>query len=379
MKKYKILIIFLMFTSIVLGDWVKLGIRSDISGSLYIDSRKVKDISAGEIYSTRYQSGRYFLTLKNSEAIYQKEIDLDDTTEVFYKITKEDLFKRLVPEKPKVIVVEKIVEKIVEKPVEKVESEKAFITRENFEDSVLKRMNSGEAYNIFINMKKYFIEEDPSTTNEIILVAEDGKKLRIDAYSIRDSIQNGKYPNDYGVIALEYSLNLKDDFYRDLKEFYSSFGKNSFEDVNFEEFRQINSSDMYVIFAKNKRVEKNKMVDKIVLINHIEYREAEKYLKPLSNFEDINPKFNLLDSSDQILLSSDLKRFNRKKVNIKSIYSADGLSYNQNLSSISEELYSYRKNIALLENDGLVRERVYIVLPKEQVEAIQKIRMRSIF
>ncbi|MGL5901827.1 MAG: hypothetical protein ACRCZO_04015 [Cetobacterium sp.] len=94
MKKYKILIIFLMFTSIVLGDWVKLGIRSDISGSLYIDSRKVKDISAGEIYSTRYQSGRYFLTLKNSEAIYQKEIDLDDTTEVFYKITSEDLFKK---------------------------------------------------------------------------------------------------------------------------------------------------------------------------------------------------------------------------------------------------------------------------------------------
>ncbi|MGL5901828.1 MAG: hypothetical protein ACRCZO_04020 [Cetobacterium sp.] len=253
------------------------------------------------------------------------------------------------------------------------------ITRENFEESVLKRMNSGEAYDIFINMKKYFIEEDPSTTNEIILVAEDGKKSRIDAYLIRDSIQNGKYPNDYGVIALEYSLNLKDDFYRDLKEFYSSFGKNSFEDVNFEEFNERNREDKYVIFAKNKRVEKNKMVDKIVLINYIEYREAEKYLKPLSKFEDIDPKFNLLDSSDQILLSSDLKRFNRKKVNIKSIYSADGLSYNQNLSSISEELHSYRKNIAFLENDGLVRERVYIVLPKEQVEAIQKIRMRSIF
>ncbi|MGL4989321.1 MAG: hypothetical protein ACRC5F_08805, partial [Cetobacterium sp.] len=158
-----------------------------------------------------------------------------------------------------------------------------------------------------------------------------------------------------------------------------SFGKNSFEDVNFEEFNERSREDMYVIFAKNKRVEKNKMVDKIVLINYIEYREAEKYLKPLSKFEDIDPKFNLLDSSDQILLSSDLKRFNRKKVNIKSIYSADGLSYNQNLSSISEELHSYRKNIAFLENDGLVRERVYIVLPKEQVESIQKIRMRSIF
>lgn len=392
MTKLKTLLLFLIMTVILSAQWIKLGIRSEISGTLYIDNRKIKDISVGEIYNGRYKNGRYILTLRNSEAIYQKEIELDSTTEVFYKITRADLLKMLVPEKPRVVIVEKIVEKpviverekviekVVEKPVvieEKVEKKIEGVTFENFDETVLERLENGTAYDIDLKMEKYSILEDEKTKNYLYLVDSENKKYRVDAYDLRRSMKTTDYPSDYAVISLEYSLNFKSDFYQNLKVFYSSLGRKKTEDVNIQELRNTNYESNYIIFANNKRVMKSKVVDDIVEVNHIELRSAKKYIDAIAKFEDIRPKFDLLDSQGKVLINSNLERYKSEIVNAD--YNGRDLSYKTNMSGIYRNNSYSNKTLAILQNYGVVRNRVLIVLPTKDVEKIQKIRVRSIF
>lgn len=393
MNGVKILIVFLLLTNSIFSQWIRLQIRTEIPGSLYIDNRKIKDISVGEIYKGRYKNGNYILSLKNSEAIYQKEIQLSEKTEVFYKITEKDLLKRLVPEKPKVIVVEKIVEKekikivekVVEKPVEKIvekviekslEKPSLEITKNNFEQSVVEKIRNGTAYDVYISMIKFEVIEDEKTKNYIYLKDKDGKSIKIDSYIVNRSVERGRYPNEYGVIYLEYYLKFKNEFYNDLFDFYASLGKNSFEDINIKEIKNTNSDSKYIIKAKNTRVKDSYIVDKIVEVNHIELRENKKYVDALKNFENIKPKFDLLDKNEKVLINSHLTNYYKNEIGRNSVgnYYSD-FYHRSNMSGI----YYNSRSVSLLKNDGIVKEGIYIVLPIEKIEKIQKIKVRSIF
>lgn len=383
--------LFLILSSFTFGERVKVDIRSDIPGVLYIENEKIKDIDLGDIYSGRYESGFYTFTLKNTRGIYQKNITIGSgENKIFF--TEKDLVKKIQEEKPKVIVKTVVKEKIVEVPIyikeevkevpsekniEKQESPKIekqiskdlVITQENFNKILTEYIINLKGYEINTTLKKYTIEPNEETERNFYLIGEDGERLS------RETYDYGRIEElmEKGLVVVEYSFKIKDEFYNSLVNFFLKFKILKTYGTDNLNYIKTNDESYYMGTSTYGDFVGNNIFEKLYEYSYLNKKEVKKYGNKLLKIE-ISPQVCLYKKNGELYSNyKNSSNRNNQCINLRELGYID-----INCLGLGKRDYYLDNLLLLLKGNENIKMSYELLVPRKDLKNIASVKIRSI-